>query len=47
MTQELRELKQAADEVFAEWEKTKSADAMNRWLEIYDAIMAIGWELGG
>jgi len=47
MNRELAELKRAADEVFAEWEKTKSADAMNRWLVIYDAIMAIGWELGG
>ena len=41
MNRELAELKRAADAIFAEWQETKSDDAMNRWLEIYDAIMAI------
>lgn len=47
MSQELTELKQAADKVYAEWQKTKSQGAMNRWLEINDRMMVlIGKALG-
>jgi hypothetical protein len=47
MNKELIELRTAANQLYSEWERTHSQEALTQWLEVNDKIMAIASEALG